>query len=248
MFGLDAMSGALSWRFRPTIDPAYGDKDLDFGASPNLYTTRGGRDITGNGRKDAVYYARDRASGAPVFSSLTGQPGITGSDFSVGGFLGTPAVQRDGAGRAVAIVGTTAIPVPFDSDADGSNQRPGDVQRTITAVRAIDPADGHLLWAYQLDGPSYGGVSIANGVALVPDTFGSNLLALDIATGRPLAMLPVPAPPSSTPVAVGDSVYMGGGTRTTDAEYKSFGNDLQTLGNHPLSPVSGVFAFRVAAP
>jgi hypothetical protein len=51
---------------------------------------------------------------------------------------------------------------------------------------------------------------------------------------------------------VGDSVYLGGGTRTTDAEYKSFKNSglpdpSAQLGNSPLSPLSAVVGYRVLA-
>jgi hypothetical protein len=52
---------------------------------------------------------------------------------------------------------------------------------------------------------------------------------------------------------VGDSLYVGGGTRETDAEYKAIrdtGIDTQALasaiGPHPLSPLSGIFAFQLA--
>jgi hypothetical protein len=58
-------------------------------------------------------------------------------------------------------------------------------------------------------------------------------------------------PPSSTPVVVGDSVYLGTGTRETDLEYKAVSSQLQnafksSLGESPLSPISGVEAFRLA--
>ena len=50
-------------------------------------------------------------------------------------------------------------------------------------------------------------------------------------------------------MVVGDSLYQCGGTRETDAEFKAFGTQLQDLlsgplGKHPLSPVSGIYAFH----
>jgi hypothetical protein len=76
------------------------------------------------------------------------------------------------------------------------------------------------------------------------------LVALDVATGRPLWEAPVVGPPSSTAVVAGDTVLLGTGTRETDLEYKAFDSSLEdalgsVTGASPLSPVSGVQAFRL---
>jgi len=86
----------------------------------------------------------------------------------------------------------------------------------------------------------------------VPETVPSDLVALDAASGLPLWVSPVLGPPSSTAVVVGDSVYLGTGTRETDLEYKAFGLELQksftdTIGESPLSPLSGVQAWVLAS-
>jgi hypothetical protein len=62
---------------------------------------------------------------------------------------------------------------------------------------------------------------------------------------------PVIGPPSSTAVVAGGSVYLGTGTRETDLEYKAFGVQLQksftdAIGESPLSPLSGVQAWKLA--
>ena len=53
-------------------------------------------------------------------------------------------------------------------------------------------------------------------------------------------------------VRVGDSIYLGNGTRETDAEFKGArdtGIDTQqlasVLGPHPLSPLSGITAYHL---
>jgi outer membrane protein assembly factor BamB len=249
-FAVDAMTGEKVWSYRPPVaNQAFGDQDADFGASPNVYDV-GTEQLVGNGRKSAEYFIFNRVSGALKAHPLVGQPGVQPGDpdFAVGGFIGTPAVGHDKNG-VLRIIGATAIPIPLDSNDGATYTLPSDPQKTTWAVRALDPATGDPVWEYQLDGPSYGATSIVNGVVLVPDTFSSNLLVLDAADGHPLTMIPIPAPPASTPVAVGDSVYMGGGTRETDAEYKNFGDGLQpatpVIGNEPLSPINGIFAFRL---
>lgn len=217
-------------------------RDADFGASANLLRLRDGRSVVGEGRKNNEYYVRDLAHGAQVHTVVTGQDGYLQDGFGIGGFLGSPGVQRAADGSAVRVIGATAVPVP---------RSPDDLDRTTWAVRAIDPAGGRVEWTYRLAGPSYGATSVVNGIALVADTTNSSVLALDAATGTLLWEAPVIGPPSSTPVVVGDSVYVGTGTRETDLEWKAFNNQLEdafggTVGESPLSPVSGVQAFRLA--
>jgi len=239
MFGLDLATGALRWKHQPGTTAADAHLDDDFGASPNLYRV-GRRLVAGEARKDATYHARDAASGQPVFTADAGTPGNVSDDYAIGGFLGSTAVWSDATG-ARAVVGATAIPVP---------QAPGDVDGATWAVRAIDAADGHMRWVHRLAGPSYASTSIANGIAFVPDTFTASVQALDAATGALLWTAPIAAPPAAAPVIVGDSLYQCAGVRETDAEFKALGTQLQdaftqSVGNHPLSPVSGIFAFHV---
>jgi hypothetical protein len=90
-------------------------------------------------------------------------------------------------------------------------------------------------------------------VAFVPDTTTTSVIALDVATGLPLWLSPVVGPPSGAAVVAGDTVLLGTGTRETDLEYKAVSHDLQDVltpitGASPLSPVSGIQAFRLAAP
>jgi outer membrane protein assembly factor BamB len=226
--------------------------DDDFGASPNVLRLADGRVLIGHGRKSADYYAWDTATGAEVWRTAAGQPGHAGEGFAVGGFLGSPAVQRDDAGHAVRIIGTTAIPLP--EQPDDPQAFADQVDKMTWSVRAMDPATGKLLWEDRLPGPSYGAPTVANGVVFVPDTFTDTVQALDAATGHPLWAAPLIGPPASAPAVVGNSIYLGSGTRETDAEYKGARDtgiptqDLATvIGPHPLSPLSGVTAFELAS-
>ena len=270
MWAIRADTGEPVWHHRPAadirnypeecVDPtsqacwdaqkAEAHADDDFGASPNLFTTVEGTKLVGQGRKSAHYYARDRQTGAEEWTTVAGHHGRVDHNYSIGGFLGTTAIQRDEDGRALRIIGTTALPVPRPDQ----EEFPDSVDRSTWSVRALDPVTGEIEWVWRLAGPSYGAPTVANGVVFVPDTFTDTLMALDAETGTLLAARPMLGPPASAPAVVGDSVYLGGGTRETDAEYKAIrdtGIDTQQLasavGPHPLSPLSGIFAYRVAA-
>lgn len=255
MFAISAVDGHQVWKFQPAAELPEADGlnearlDDDFGASANLLTLADGTSLVGEGRKSAHYYARDRATGAAAWSKLAGTPGHVSAGFAIGGFIGTTAVEVD-SGVAKRIVGATALPVPIARDAPPA---PDAIDRATWAVRAMDPADGgSILWTYRLAGPSYGATTIANGVAFVPDTFTLTMLALDTGSGLPLWQFPLAGAPSSAAAIVGDSVYFGSGTRETDAEFKAFGDEAEelfggTIGPHPLSPLSGIYGFELAA-
>jgi polyvinyl alcohol dehydrogenase (cytochrome) len=251
MVALDTSTGHRIWRFRPeAVLPtkaqrlAAAERDADFGASASIFTLHDGERVVGEGRKNAVYYVRDEHTGRKVSRTVAGQPGVVDTNFAVGGFLGSTAVQLDRRGRAVRVIGGTAIPLPLPPTLDS-------VDRTFWDVRGLNPATGKVEWVYRLGTPTYAATSVVNGVAFVPQTLQSDVVALNAATGAPLWVGPVIGPPSSTAVVVGDSVYLGTGTRETDLEYKAISNQLQNtfknfLGESPLSPISGIQAFRLA--
>lgn len=249
MVALHSRSGRAVWTYRPEDSLAKAQRvptaetDADFGASPNVFRLGNGRPVVGDGSKNAEYYVRSAHSGAPVTTTVAGQDGYLQGNFAVGGFLGSSAVQLAANGRAKQIIGGTAIPVPHSTS---------DVVRSTWDVRAINPQTGKLNWVYQLGAPTYAATSVVNNVAFVPLTVQSDIVALDANTGRQLWLGPVLGPPSSTAVVAGDSVYIGTGTRETDLEYKAVNSQLQdalkgSVGESPLSPVSGVQAYRLAA-
>lgn len=233
MFALRLSDGTPAWKFEPATTLAQAWADDDFGASPNLFTTAGGASLVGEGQKSAMYFARSRATGAADWSAVAGQPGhVTPGGpgqggFAIGGFIGSSGVETTAAGLAERIVGGTAVPVPDPAD-------PSSVGRSTWAVRALDPATGAVLWRHRLAGPVYGATSVAGGVAFVPDTFSDTLQALDAGTGLPLWAFPLDGPPSSTPVVVGPSVYLGTGI------------GVQGPNGNALAGASGIWAFKLA--
>src|SRR5438270_729604 len=65
-------------------------QDLDFGASPNVFTDASGRKLVGTGQKSGVYHVFDATTMAPVWKTPVGPP----SDF--GGIVGSTAVDSSG--------------------------------------------------------------------------------------------------------------------------------------------------------
>ena len=63
-----------------------GDLDMDFGASPNLFTLPDGRKVVGAGQKSGVYHVMDARTMKPVWSQIVGPPS------AVGGIVGSTAV------------------------------------------------------------------------------------------------------------------------------------------------------------
>jgi len=61
------------------------DADLDFGASPNLFTDAAGKKMVGAGQKSGVFHAFDAATMTQAWSSIVGPPS------SVGGIVGSTA-------------------------------------------------------------------------------------------------------------------------------------------------------------
>ena len=62
-----------------------GDIDLDFGASPNLFTDASGRKVVGDGQKSGVYHVFDAKTMKPIWKQIVGPPS------AVGGIVGSTA-------------------------------------------------------------------------------------------------------------------------------------------------------------
>ena len=252
MFGIDATTGEELWRFQPRPSQ---DVDDDFGSSANLL----GGGAVGEGGKDGWYYARDLVTGEERWSTHAAQSGHLNTGFAIGGFIGTPAIGRarnpvTGADRP-AIFACGSIPTPIGTPVDESGQHldttlvqdPG----RLFSIHAIDAETGAILWRTPFGLPCYGHLSYANGVVFASVTFSFRIEAFHAGTGLPLWLTPTFGAPSSTPVVVKDMLIFGTGTRETDAEFKAFGDRIQNLvsgplGEHPMSRLSGVFAYRLA--
>jgi outer membrane protein assembly factor BamB len=231
VWGISLDDGAFEWTQGP--HGADGVVDDDFGGALNLLP---GGTLVGAGSKDGWYYTFDRATGAPGWSTHVGQWGHATPGFAVGGVLASPATGLVNGEPAVFIA--TAISTPNDKPlSDGPDTGvptvTEDPQRMLS-LHAISALDGRILWRSPISRQAYGPPTYVNGVVLVPSTFDFSLVAVDANTGVTLAQRPLPGPPSSAPIAVGDTVYGGIGTSTGEGS--------------PLAPLSGVYAFQVLSP
>jgi len=218
---VDMDTGAPVWAFQPQ-GPNHDDHD--FGATPNLYVDEEGRRTLGAGRKDAVYYALDPDTGALRWSTQVAIPGQIQEDFAIGGFIGSPAVWRGNVYGGTAIGGA-----PYYHSLDGDT--------------------GAIRWV-GAQAPTYAATSVAGGLAFSAG-LDSLLRAYDTSTGLVRWVAPVLGPASSAPAVVGDSVYIGSGTASSDVCAKDtppvselcFAALDATLGS-----VGGIHAFQLLGP
>ncbi|HAM02849.1 MAG TPA: hypothetical protein DCQ30_11595 [Acidimicrobiaceae bacterium] len=226
-FAVSLDTGALLWQASPI--PADNQRDLDFGATPNLL----GGGLVGEGGKDGVYYAYDLQSSSTSPAAAWQTTVATASD--IGGMIGSTAVGRitnplTGTTHQ-AVFCDTAIPVA-ESDPSGSIENDGTNPTQAMGVHAIDAVTHQVVWNLPAL-PTYGAAVFDNGVVFVPDTVSDSLLVLGADTGALLRDVPLDAPPSS-PVAIsGGSLYMGAGTTEN--------------GLPGTSSLGGVWGFQVAS-
>jgi len=249
IFAIDARTGGMVWP-HPFQPRGVQDLDDDFGASPNILDNG---TAVGEGGKDGWYYKLDIKTGKEIWRAHGGQSGHVQTGFAIGGFIGTTAVGV--ANGKPAIFGAIAISTPIANTLDDPGGPTLDASLLTDPTRlfflvAIDAQNGKILWRSPFALPSYGAVTYANGVVLMADTVTFSLNAYDAGTGALLAIRPIPGPPSSAPVIVGDSIYVAIGTSETDLEFKAFSHDLEnafkdSIGQSPLSPLSGIFAFKL---
>jgi polyvinyl alcohol dehydrogenase (cytochrome) len=191
ILAIEIKTGRLRWSMQGFKDDVFSagypaGHDFDFGASPNLWSSHG-REMVGDGEKSGNYFALDAATGHIVWkTSLT--PGG-----SFGGVLGSGAYV-DGRLIVSANVGNA---VPQKSK-----------------VFALNPSDGAIEWAHDMNGNIYGPVSAIPDVAFVGTDTGTDsgeMTALDAATGAPLWTYPTPGPVACGPSIVEGTVLWGYG-------------------------------------
>ena len=183
LVALDAETGTLRWAFTPI---ATGNlQDLDFVASPNVFTAPEGattRRVVGAGNKNGVYYAVDQDTGALVWRQSVVPAGL------LGGFNASTGVAF-----GTIYAGTYTGP-PF--------------------IFALGTTNGTVAWqcpTTECNTFSFGPPGIAAGVVFVGDSAGQ-LRAFDAATGALLRKLNLGGAISSGPAVVNDMVIVGVGT------------------------------------
>jgi outer membrane protein assembly factor BamB len=140
--------------------------DADWGTSPTLFRDSTGRDLVAAANKNGVLYAfqRDNLAAGPVWArrlayAATGDEPAAGGIYSNGYFDGTRLYYAGG--------GTTV----------GGRVVEG-------SVRALDPRTGAIIWEHALPTRTFGALTFANGMLVVPGY--KSLYLMDPATGEVL--------------------------------------------------------------
>ena len=148
LVSVDATTLAIkgSWSL-PLSDPT---PDADWGTSPTLFTDSQGSDLVSAANKNGILYAfrRDDVSAGPVWTrrladAATGSDPAAGGVYSNGYFDGQRLYY---AGGQTTIAGKTAA----------------------GAVRALDPRTGAVIWERAMPSRTYGALTGANGMLVVP--------------------------------------------------------------------------------
>jgi outer membrane protein assembly factor BamB len=164
MVAVDATTLAVkSYWSLPVSDPT---PDADWGTSPTLFTDAQGRDLVSAGNKNGKVYAflRDNVTAGPVWSRQLADP-AAGDDPGAGGLYSNGFFDGQ---RLYYAGGRTTI-----------------AGRTVKgSIRALNPATGATVWERELPAKTYGALTGANGMVVVPAY--DALRLLDGATGEVL--------------------------------------------------------------
>jgi polyvinyl alcohol dehydrogenase (cytochrome) len=185
--------GVPKWVWRPRQTDT---GDLDFGATPNLFTAEIGgvnRDVVGAGSKDGTYYLLDRDG----VNKTTGQiepywrmQVVPGGD--EGGIIGSAAVNGSN------IFFHTAIGL--------------DISKIQTPTSwALHASDGAVAWSNTVVSASFGPTTAIPGVVFGGDIF-LKFAAQDATSGHSLGLWAMGGPESSGATVVDGEVFVGDGT------------------------------------
>lgn len=216
ILALDAATGRIVAHYQATPNDSFsggdnpaGGPDADFGASPNLFAGPSGRPLVGAGQKSGVYWALDRTTMQPVWSTTVGPGGPLGGILGSTAFDGTRVYGGDTASGGVFALGRDGAESWESPDVGGAHLAPVTIAHDVLytddpsgALTARDPATGSIIAKLPLDGPSFGGISAAGGALFVA-----------VGTGPP----PEPAPQSDSTgsiIAFGDTSTAGPSPQT----------------------------------
>jgi polyvinyl alcohol dehydrogenase (cytochrome) len=210
MLALDAASGAILAHYQATPDDSFAadnlvaGPDYDFGASPNLLDGPHGERLVGEGQKSGTYWALDRATMKPVWSTSIGAGGYLGGIIGSTAFDGTRIYGADALDGHVFALGRDGSEAWSSQETGQTHFGPTmvahDVLYTVDPAGflvARDPASGSEITRLSLGGPAFGGASAVGGA-----------LYASVGTGPP----PEPAPQqdgTGSIVAFGDTSLSG---------------------------------------
>jgi polyvinyl alcohol dehydrogenase (cytochrome) len=210
MMALDGATGRILAHYQATSGDSFAadnpaGPDFDFGASANLFEGPRGERLVGEGQKSGTYWALDRATMKPVWSTTVGPGGLLGGILGSTAYDGTRIYGADTLDGQVFALGRDGSRPWRSFDVGGLHLSPTTIAHGVLytvdptgSLTARDPATGAILAKRSLGAPSFGGVSAVGGAIYVA-----------VGTGPP----PEPAPQqdgSGSIIAFGDTSRSGG--------------------------------------
>jgi polyvinyl alcohol dehydrogenase (cytochrome) len=191
-------STGLPW---PLDDPVCGQLDLDFGASPNLFTDSSGNELIGDLQKAGVYHVANATTMAPAWHRVVGGPceacnaGSTAFDGSSIDVVGTPGGALFSLGRDAGAL-NWASPLGDGVHYQSTSTADGVVYSVDNNgfLSAFDASTGAQLFKRQLSldtrsptgtGLTSNGVSIAEGEVLVAASSATGAASSTAGTATP---------------------------------------------------------------
>jgi polyvinyl alcohol dehydrogenase (cytochrome) len=182
LLAIDYQTGDLAWSRQFTendvwtyFSPPPKGPDADIGATPNLFTIDG-RDLVGVGDKAGTYDVFDRETGDTVWArELTeGSP--------LGGVMVTAAYGEPGSGGPGDDEGTIYV---TSNAMDQAQLGTSNSESHRSMLFALDAGTGDVAWQQDLQGATFGSITVADGVVYRPSVPGP-LTAFDASTGEQL--------------------------------------------------------------
>jgi polyvinyl alcohol dehydrogenase (cytochrome) len=183
ILALDVQTGAPRWIRQVSggdvftiTHPESGDSD--FGTNPILFDasvhgTR--RHLLAAGQKSGAFWVLDRETGEILWRrTVSGGSALIGGVFNNGAYDGRRLILAGNNGGPGAAARTPGAPAPGGPHS--------------TALTALDPATGRVLWRHELGGWVWAPITIAHGVGFV--AVDTDMVAFDVATGRVVARYP----------------------------------------------------------
>jgi outer membrane protein assembly factor BamB len=176
MLVLSAATGQMLGHFQSApgdvwqLDSPTGGPDYDFGASPNLISGPDGRELVGEGSKSGTYWALDRATLKPVWSTAVGPGSSIGGILASTAYDGTRIYGDDSLDSRIWALGRDGAALWDSFDGGTLDFSPVSVANGVLysagpsgTLTARDAATGSMLAKLPLDGPTLGGVSLVGG-------------------------------------------------------------------------------------
>jgi polyvinyl alcohol dehydrogenase (cytochrome) len=209
IFALDIETGELRWRTQLSEGDVFTipnprSEDSDFGTNPVLFDAEidgSTRRLLGSGQKSGWFWVLDRETGDVVWSrQASGGSALIGGVFNNGAYDGERIIIARNDGESDG---------PGSEPANGRSRPFGGASLATSALMALDPATGDVLWERQLPAWVWAPITVANGVGFI--SADNEIQAFDTATGAILWRLETGGTISSGAAIVDGAVYFGSG-------------------------------------